>query len=118
MEEQSNPQNQQVDETSSPQQGAQESPAGQVEPHRGAVVLVLGILGIVVCFILGIVAWVMGNKDLKKMGNGQMDREGEGLTKAGKICGIVSVVLGLISILGAFLYILIFGLAAIGGAAG
>jgi len=115
MEEQSNPQNQQAEETSTPQQGAQESPAGQVEPHRGAVVLVLGILGIVVCFILGIVAWVMGNTDLQKMENGQMDREGEGLTKAGKICGIVSVVLGIIGIGFTILAIV---LPAIAGAAG
>lgn len=45
-------------------------PAGQpftMRPHRGAVILVLGILGLVVCLICGIVAWVMGNGDLRAM---------------------------------------------------
>lgn len=68
--------------------------ASPMKPHRGAVVLVLGILGIVLfCFILGIVAWVMGKNDLEEMRAGQMDPSGEGLTKAGKICGMISVIL-------------------------
>jgi len=63
----------------------------RVRPHRGAMILVFGILGIVCCFIFGIMAWVMGNDDLRKMKNGHMDRSGEGLTQAGKILGIVSI---------------------------
>ncbi|KPK81369.1 MAG: hypothetical protein AMJ81_10650 [Phycisphaerae bacterium SM23_33] len=62
-----------------------------VRPHRGAVVLTLGILGIVPCFICGIVAWVLGNTDLREMRAGRMDPAGEGMTRAGKICGIVGV---------------------------
>ncbi len=58
--------------------------------------LVLGILGIVICFIMGIVAWVMGNKDLSAMRAGTMDPTGEGLTQAGRICGIISVALGVL----------------------
>ncbi len=69
-----------------------------MRPHRGAIVLVLGILGIVICFIMGIVAWVMGNTDLSAMRAGTMDPTGEGLTQAGRICGIVSVVLGVLSV--------------------
>ena len=65
-------------------------------PHRGVLILVLGILSIVCCFICGIVAWVMGNNDLKQMAAGTMDRSGEGLTKAGKICGIVGIVVQLV----------------------
>lgn len=64
-----------------------------VQPHRGTMILVLGILGIVLCVICGIIAWVMANNDLRAMQAGQMDRSGEGLTKAGKICGIVGVIL-------------------------
>jgi hypothetical protein len=63
-----------------------------VRPHRGTLILVLGILGIVPCFVLGIVAWVMANADLKAMAAGEMDRAGEGMTKAGKICGIVGCI--------------------------
>jgi hypothetical protein len=65
----------------------------QLQPHRGALILVLGILGIVLCQILGIVAWVMGNSDLRAMREGRMDRSGEGLTNAGRVCGMVSVAL-------------------------
>ena len=67
-----------------------------MRPHRGAIVLVLGILGIVVCFITGIIAWVMGNKDLSAMRAGTMDPSGEGLTQAGRICGIISVALAVL----------------------
>lgn len=64
-----------------------------LRPHRGGVVLALGILGLVVCFICGIIAWVMGNNDLREMDAGLMDPSGRGLTKAGKICGMISVIL-------------------------
>tara|TARA_R110002096_G_scaffold45372_10_gene121908 strand:- start:536 stop:814 length:279 start_codon:yes stop_codon:yes gene_type:complete len=64
-----------------------------MEPHRGTTVLVLGILGLVVCQVCGIIAWVMANKDIPKMEAGTMDPEGLGQAKAGKICGIISVIL-------------------------
>lgn len=67
--------------------------------HRGTLILVLGILGLVICPILGIIAWVMGSGDLKQMQAGRMDPEGRGLTQAGKILGIVSVVFMAIGIL-------------------
>lgn len=69
------------------------SPPPAVRPHRGTLILVFGILGLVVCVIFGIIAWVMGNSDLRLMQAGYMDRSGEGMTQAGRICGIISVVL-------------------------
>jgi len=69
-----------------------------LRPHRGGVVLALGILGIVVCFICGIVAWVMGNNDLREMTAGTMDPAGRGLTQAGKICGMISVILAIVGL--------------------
>ena len=69
-----------------------------LKPHRGVVVLVLGILGIVVCFICGIIAWVMGNGDLREMAAGTMDPSGRGMTQAGKICGMISVILAIVGI--------------------
>ena len=65
---------------------------GSMRPHRGGMILALGILGIVICQICGIIAWVMANTDLAEMRAGRMDPSGEGMTKAGKICGIISVV--------------------------
>ncbi len=81
-------------------QPVQAQPAGgpPVKPHRGTLVLVLGILGIALCMPLGIVAWVLANSDLKEMAAGLMDRSGEGLTKVGKICGIISVILACIGL--------------------
>jgi hypothetical protein len=66
--------------------------------HRGGMLLTFGILGIVCCFIFGILAWVMGGSDLKEMAEGRMDPSGEGLTKAGKILGIVGCVLAILGL--------------------
>jgi hypothetical protein len=61
-------------------------------PHRGALVLGLGIAGF--CLLIpGICAWVMGRRDLRAMANNEMDRSGEGMTQAGKVCGMISTIL-------------------------
>ena len=64
--------------------------SGYTMPHRGAIVLTLGILGVLICGILGIPAWVMGSSDLNDMKAGRMDPSGYGMTQAGMILGIVS----------------------------
>jgi hypothetical protein len=75
-------------------------PFGSLRPHRGGVVLALGILSLVLnCFILGIIAWVMANSDLREMRAGMMDPGGYSVTKAGQICGIISVCLALAALL-------------------
>lgn len=66
---------------------------GYSAPHRGVLILVLGILGIVLCGICGIIAWIMGNADLRQMKAGSMDPAGRGLTEAGRICGIIATCL-------------------------
>ncbi|MBD3348648.1 MAG: hypothetical protein GF400_05585 [Candidatus Eisenbacteria bacterium] len=68
----------------------------EMKPGRGGLVLALGILGIVLCFILGIIAWVMGAGDLREMREGKRHRADEQLTKAGMICGIVGTALGIL----------------------
>ena len=82
-------------------------------PHRGALILVLGIVGLVLCQPVGIASWVMGNGDLKEMDAGRMDPEGRALTQVGKILGIVSVALLALGILwGGFMLVGMFALAA------
>ena len=82
-----------------PVQPVQAYPVGQpMRPHRGVLILVFGILGLVCCMIFGIVAWVMGSSDLREMDAGRMDPSGRGLTQAGKICGIISVALAAVGI--------------------
>jgi len=61
-------------------------------PHRGTLILVLGILGLVVCGPLGIGAWVMGNNDMREIRAGRMDPEGESLTNIGRILGMVATI--------------------------
>ena len=60
-----------------------------MRPHRASTVLVYGILGLIVCQLLAIVAWRMGNDDLREMEFGRMDPSGRDLTNAGRVCGMV-----------------------------
>ncbi|MHC4992917.1 MAG: DUF4190 domain-containing protein [Planctomycetota bacterium] len=92
-------------------------PAGAaLRPHRGAMILVFGILSIVLCFLFGVASWVMGNADLKAMAVGEMDPSGEGMTRAGKICGIVGVALAVMGICATIFWFVIAAMI-VGGAA-
>jgi hypothetical protein len=78
------------------------------EPHRGGTILALGIIslcatatfcGAPVGVGLGLTAWLMGRTDLNKIRAGLMDRDGEGPTQSGLICGIIGTCLnGLMSL--------------------
>jgi hypothetical protein len=62
-------------------------------PHRGTVIMILGILGIFmggIGLILGPIAWIMGRNDLRAMDAGRMDSSGRGNTNTGRICGMVA----------------------------
>jgi len=91
-------------------------PGGMMKPHRGTLILVLGILGLMVCLVCGIIAWVMGNADLKEMDAGRMDPLGRGTTQAGKILGIISVALGALGMLLGLVFMIIGLVAAAAGA--
>jgi hypothetical protein len=80
-----------------------------MKPHRGSLILIFGILGLVVCAPLGIAAWIMGSGDLKQMDAGVMDSSGRSLTSAGRICGIISTVLLAIGVVVFFIF-MAFGL--------
>jgi hypothetical protein len=71
-----------------------------MKPHRGTLILVLGILSLVLCAPLGVAAWIMGNGDLKEIDAGTMDPSGRSTTNAGRICGIIGTVLLGLSIVG------------------
>ena len=65
------------------------------------LILVLGILSFFVGGpILGLVAWIMGSNDLKEMRAVRMDPEGESQTNTGRICGMISTLLGAVVLLG------------------
>lgn len=63
-----------------------------MKPHRGTLILVLGILSLIICYPLGIVTWILANGDLKEIAAGAMDPEGKQLTTIGKILGIIATV--------------------------
>lgn len=67
------------------------TPDLSLQPHRGRLVLLLGILGFFTVGIFGGLAWHYGNLDLRKMNMGVMDSSGVDLTEYGRILGIISV---------------------------
>ncbi|MEE3369313.1 MAG: DUF4190 domain-containing protein [Planctomycetota bacterium] len=71
-----------------------------VAPHRGTLILVMGLLSWFCCCGFGIVAWVLGSQDIKLMEAGQMDPSGLGITKAGYWIGIISLLLNLLVMAG------------------
>jgi len=72
------------------------------EQSQATTILVLGILSIVCCGLLGIAAWVMGNNDLKAIDEGRRSPDNRGTANAGRICGIVGVVLSALGLILAF----------------
>lgn len=74
------------------QQGGQD-----FQPHRGSMILTFGIIGVACCFPFGIAAWVMGHSDIKSIDSGVMDPSGRSMTNGGKICGIISVIIAVLS---------------------
>ena len=60
---------------------------------RGTTILTLGILSLVICQILGPIAWAMGNEERRRIALGQTPPDGDGVTNAGRICGIIGTAL-------------------------
>lgn len=65
----------------------------EVADHRGGTILTMGILSFFCFIIFGPLAWIMGNHDLKEIDEGRMDSRGKGLTRAGQILGLISIIL-------------------------
>ena len=76
-----------------------------VDHPQGTTVLVLGILSLVICGLLGPVAWVMGSNALQEIDRNPLAYANRGSVVAGKICGIVATVLLIIGVVGAVLLV-------------
>lgn len=84
-------------------------------PHRGGLILTLGILSWVSCLVFGIMAWVMGTSDLREIRAGRMNPGGAGLTQAGRVLGMISTLLWLAwLVIGFFVMILMTALRVVG----
>lgn len=80
------------------------------EPHRAPLILSLGNvsmilgalslcsfgMGAVISVPLGILAWLMANRDLELMREGRMDPRGKGRTETGRIAALAGIILGMI----------------------
>ena len=78
-------------------------------PHRGSSVLTLGILSLLSALccplfgaVLGVLAASQGGSDLSQIRKGDMDREGEGLTQAGQVCGFLGIAFSILAFCAAF----------------
>jgi hypothetical protein len=92
----------------------------RLEAHRGGMILVFGILAIVgvASIPFGPLAWILGNADLKAMRAGRMDPSGESQTNLGRILGMISTLLIVVSlVLGCvfFVFMVLLGITGVGG---
>lgn len=60
-----------------------------VEPHRGYLLMVLGVLSFLIAPI-GPLVWHLGAKDSEKIRTGKMDQSGETLTSVATVCGMLA----------------------------
>jgi uncharacterized Tic20 family protein len=68
------------------------------EDSQATVALVLGILGLVLCQILGPIAWVMGNNEVNAIDAGKRNPANRSTAQAGKILGIIGTVFLIIGV--------------------
>jgi hypothetical protein len=77
-----------------------------VEPHRAVLLRALGFMSLVfglfapvlilpalVAFPLGIVVWLAARRDFLLMAAGEMDPDGWNMTREGRDCGVLAVIL-------------------------
>ncbi|WP_443944580.1 CCC motif membrane protein [Pedobacter sp. AW1-32] len=95
---------------------------GQQNLPNATIALVLGILSIPACccygifgLILGVIAWVLGGKDSKQyvLNPNQYSLSSYKNAKAGKVCGIIGVILSALYLIALIACLAIFGFAAL-----
>lgn len=78
----------------------------QALPHRGEVVFLLGLFGMLLgCPVFSGAAWYLGGSDLRAMNLGIMNPTGRGLTTFGYVLGIVVSCFWIVAVLVAMLII-------------
>jgi hypothetical protein len=90
-----------------PQPGGPSSPYSPYPPYgpgplrsvNGGLILALGLLGLLVCNLLGPVAAVLGGNAVAAIDRGEADPNERGSANAGRILGIISTVFLALSVL-------------------
>ena len=75
-----------------------------LKPHRGGLILTLGLIGLFVCGPLCLAAWIMGSGDLHEMDAGMMDPSGRSNTSSGRNIGMLGTILWIIGFV--FFYVI------------
>ncbi len=83
----------------------QGAPQFALKPHRGGLILTLGLIGLFVCGPLSLAAWVMGSGDLHEMDANMMDASGRSSTSSGRNIGMLGTILWIIG----FVFFLVAG---------
>jgi hypothetical protein len=73
--------------------------------NRADLILFLGILSLFACWPLGIVAWVMGNTDLKKIRHHRMSPNRLGVLKTGRFLGMLTTTMFAVSVVLLILFV-------------
>jgi len=73
--------------------GGQPPHPAPIYPARGGTILTLGICALAVCSLLGPIAWLMGNEELRRIRTGQTPGDRLSATTTGRVMGIIATVL-------------------------
>jgi hypothetical protein len=74
-----------------PESGSQGRTQGETD--HAYLILVLGILSLTCCFPLGIIAWVMGNREMAKIRQGRIPPGNSSIIRVGRALGVIGVLM-------------------------
>lgn len=83
------------------------------EASQATTALVLGILGLVVCQVLGPFAWSIGKREVEAIDAGRRPPENRGLANAGRIMGIIGTVLLAVALIVVVLALTVFSVSTV-----
>ncbi|MBX3418816.1 MAG: hypothetical protein KF851_14515 [Pirellulaceae bacterium] len=76
-----------------------------LKPHRGDLVLSLGLVGLLGILPIALAAWVLGSSDFRRIRAGEMEPAGFAATLIGYLSGIAGTILFLIGMVAALIMI-------------
>lgn len=74
-------------------------------PHRGGLIMALGLVSLIggwlfcLPIVVGPIAWILAQADLRAIRDGHMDPTGESMVRTGQVCGIISTIILVVLVL-------------------